>query len=555
MLDASEDASSWTHFNWPVTLGLILAWLISYLCLVRGLSSSRRVVYVASTFPYVILTAFFCKVLQLPGTQVGIAYLFEPDWSKLFEPYTWLQAAAQVFFSLGLGFGGLIALSSYNKVNNNCYKDAIKVSLINFGTSIYAGIVIFAILGYKAHLANEACLRERTQMRQFYMADYKLKVLDYGRVFEAAIADKEAHGDAGGAQELRRREQNVSLDALEGSSSDYYDSSDAIDSIMSLDRQLDQASDPSGGGGGGGGSDFVGDADTEFIVDASALISNEDYDKIADAIPGLPECSIRKRLDDAAQGTGLVFVVITEAISQFESSPQTWMLLFFLMLLTLGLDSQFGNLEGLLSSISDLNIASAHRQLVTGVICVSSLLLSIVMFAHGAGLYMFAIFDEYAGSFSLVLIALFELLAISYLYGLKRFCDDCELMTGKRPPMLIMLSWRYLSPILLLVVIAGTVREFNTSITYEAWTRAGILVDKTWPNWCIVLGALLILACVVWIPLVAVLRAMRLRILPEEPDAKRWFPAEELREFHDIQEEHKITKLERVLFGFRSDDD
>lgn len=194
--------------------------------------------------------------------------------------------------------------------------------------------------------------------------------------------------------------------------------------------------------------------------------------------------------------------------------------------------------------------------IITGLICCLSLVISVIMFAHGAGSYMFAIFDEYAGSFSLVLIALFELIAISYLYGLKRFCDDCELMTGRRPPFIILLSWRYISPILLLIVIMATIKEFTMTLTYEAWLADGTgLTSKPWPIWCIVLGSLLIIGCVIWIPLVAILRILKLNIIPEESLSQCWFPAEELREFHEIQEEHKVTKLERVLFGFRSEDD
>ena len=167
---------------------------------------------------------------------------------------------------------------------------------------------------------------------------------------------------------------------------------------------------------------------------------------------------------------------------------------------------------------------------------------------------MFAIFDEYAGSFSLVLIALFELIAISYIYGLKKFCDDCELMTGRRPPFIILLSWRYISPILLLIVIAATIREFTVSLTYEAWI-GDHLVTKSWPSWCILLGSLLIISCILWIPAIAILRILKINVIPEESLNQCWFPAEELREFYDIQEEHKVTKTERVLFGFRSDDD
>ena len=89
----------------------------------------------------------------------------------------WLDAGTQIFFSLGLAFGGLIAYSSYNPANNDCVKDAIFVAVTNCSTSLFAGIVVFAIMGkflidcdliyhfkilchisgFKAHKAVEFC--------------------------------------------------------------------------------------------------------------------------------------------------------------------------------------------------------------------------------------------------------------------------------------------------------------------------------------------------------------------------------------------------------------
>lgn len=60
------------------------------------------------------------------------------------------QAATQVFFALGLGFGSIIAYSSYNPRNNNCHRDAFTVSFINFLTSVLATLVVFAVLGFRA---------------------------------------------------------------------------------------------------------------------------------------------------------------------------------------------------------------------------------------------------------------------------------------------------------------------------------------------------------------------------------------------------------------------
>lgn len=98
------------------------------------------------------------------GASVGLAQLFTPRWEILADPVVWLEAGTQIFFSLGLAFGGLIAFSSYNPANNNCYRDAIIVSLTNCGTSVFAGTVVFSVIGFKATKTHEACLEERNEM-------------------------------------------------------------------------------------------------------------------------------------------------------------------------------------------------------------------------------------------------------------------------------------------------------------------------------------------------------------------------------------------------------
>lgn len=74
------------------------------------------------------------------------------QWHTLSDPVVWLEAGTQIFFSLGLAFGGLIAFSSYNPVNNNCSRDAIMVSLTNCLTSMFAGIVVFSVIGFKVRV-------------------------------------------------------------------------------------------------------------------------------------------------------------------------------------------------------------------------------------------------------------------------------------------------------------------------------------------------------------------------------------------------------------------
>lgn len=93
-----------------------------------------------------------------------MAHLFTPRWETLLDPVVWLEAGTQIFFSLGLAFGGLIAFSSYNPANNNCYRDAILVSLTNCGTSMFAGVVVFSVIGFKATATFDKCTDERNAL-------------------------------------------------------------------------------------------------------------------------------------------------------------------------------------------------------------------------------------------------------------------------------------------------------------------------------------------------------------------------------------------------------
>ena len=71
------------------------------------------------------------------------------QFSSLASPTVWLEAATQVFFSLSVGFGTLIAMSSYNPVHNNCKRDAIFISLTDSFTSVFAAVVVFSVFGFK----------------------------------------------------------------------------------------------------------------------------------------------------------------------------------------------------------------------------------------------------------------------------------------------------------------------------------------------------------------------------------------------------------------------
>ncbi|CAH1268037.1 SLC6A5 [Branchiostoma lanceolatum] len=146
--DSIDDTGA---ISWELALCLLLSWIIVFFCLIKGVKSSGKVVYFTATFPYVVLIILLIRGLLLPGARDGIIYYIKPDFTKLLTSQIWYDGASQVFYSLGVAWGGILTMASYNKFNNNCYRDAIIVPLCNSGTSIFAGFVIFSYIGYMAH--------------------------------------------------------------------------------------------------------------------------------------------------------------------------------------------------------------------------------------------------------------------------------------------------------------------------------------------------------------------------------------------------------------------
>lgn len=99
-----------------------------------------------------MLLSMLAYGLTLDGAiDIGIKGFITPDFDKLKDISVWKEAAIQIILSLSAGLGGVVTLKCYNKFENNCHRDAITIVFINCATSILAGFVVFAYLGFMAH--------------------------------------------------------------------------------------------------------------------------------------------------------------------------------------------------------------------------------------------------------------------------------------------------------------------------------------------------------------------------------------------------------------------
>ncbi|KAL7982856.1 hypothetical protein Chor_013462 [Crotalus horridus] len=341
-----------------LALCLLLAWAVVFLCSLKGIRSSGKMVYFTATFPYVVLVVLIIRGATLEGSVEGVRFYLSADWSRLQSAQVWNDAASQSFYSLGIGFGGLLSMASYNKFDNNVIRDTLVIGIGNCCTSLFAGFAIFSILGHMA---------------------WRKKV-SVGRV--------------------------------------------------------------------------------------------------------------------ADSGPGLAFVAYPEALALLPGSF-FWSILFFLMLFTLGLDTLFGNMEGITTAVMDEfpSLRCWRRKvLFLGGLCLAFYLLGLLLITEG-GIYWFTLIDAYSTSFGLIIVALFMCLGVAFFYGVNQFCQDIVDMIQLCPPWCRQVvpyfkaCWVIFTPGMLLVILLYIFMDLSgTTLHYGAYQ---------FPRWGQALGVCMgVLSCI-----------------------------------------------------------
>lgn len=152
----------------------------------------------------------------------------------------------------------------------------------------------------------------------------------------------------------------------------------------------------------------------------------------------------------ARGGYGLAFVAYPEALSNLPV-PQLWSVLFFFMLFTLGLDSEFALMETTLTCIQDefpkTRKYKSHMCIGFGIVCFFLALPCVTP----TGDYIVSLMDGYGADFSVLCVATCECVSVFWVYGVTRFMKDIEIMLGRSPTPSVywLFCWVLCAPLLI----------------------------------------------------------------------------------------------------------
>ncbi|MCF8000360.1 MAG: sodium-dependent transporter [Halanaerobiales bacterium] len=156
VLEISSGPGVLGGFSTSVLIGLIITWVVIYFILRNGAQSVGKVVMITVPLPIILMGILLIRAVTLPGAVEGLNYFLEPNFSMLSNPSVWIDAYSQVFFTLSLGFGIMIAYASYMPEDSDIINNALITVFANSGISFMAGIAVFGTLGYMAETQGVA---------------------------------------------------------------------------------------------------------------------------------------------------------------------------------------------------------------------------------------------------------------------------------------------------------------------------------------------------------------------------------------------------------------
>ncbi|XP_067649486.1 sodium-dependent dopamine transporter-like isoform X2 [Haliotis asinina] len=151
MLGESDGLDYLGGLRWHLVGCLAVTTAILFLSMFQGIKVSGKLVYITVIVPYILILVFLIRGSLLPGSAEGFHYFIYPKFDKLTDPEVWIHACRYALFSLGIAMGCFITMSGHNRKDNNCFRDAVIICLIDSLTNVFFGFAFFCVLGHVAY--------------------------------------------------------------------------------------------------------------------------------------------------------------------------------------------------------------------------------------------------------------------------------------------------------------------------------------------------------------------------------------------------------------------
>lgn len=356
--------------QWPILIGLIVVWLGIYFSIWQSAKSASKVIMITMPLPVILVICLAVRGMTLgPGSFVGMNAYLIPNLSSLLDVEVWTAAISQIFFTLTLGFGTMIAYGSYNDESQELVKSTYWTVFLNSSISLIAGFAVFGTIGFMSYnmVANQG-------------------------VPQAMVSQYEAQHPTGVALE---KKESYSLQELRDA-----------------------------------GVNISGDQAARHYLDEQKL-----------------------------SGPGLAFVVYPKAIAMFSPGwlAAVFGVLFFVTLLSLGIDSAFSLVEAITTAIADelqRRAGEVNHSVVALVVCVGCFLQGL-LYTTGAGLYFLDLVDHYVNNYNLVVVGLLQAIAVGWFFDIRGHRDYINSTTNLRLGRWWEVSIRYIIPLSLIYLIAN----------------------------------------------------------------------------------------------------
>ena len=179
----------------------------------------------------------------------------------------------------------------------------------------------------------------------------------------------------------------------------------------------------------------------------------------------------------SSSGIATAFIIHPQAIVNLTSIG--WVnalfgVIFYMMLVTLAIDSAFSIVEGVSASVADKFKVSPKK--VTVVICGIAAVISLV-YATRAGLAWLDIVDNWTNQFNLIVIGIMECIAIGWCFNLDKVLAQINLNSKKfrMPRIWFRVSIKIISPFCLFILLVWNV--------YSLFIKNGGHYNADYPIW------------------------------------------------------------------------